>query len=182
MPYGRKRGNILIPLIIILAISLIVLVLSKYFGESQANIETAIDSRYQTSLSSKMDPVVKWVKYTNPDYKYSMNYPKQWVGNLTTENKNGTQHTYERFLSNKINLKVTILRNYQIPEKAKPAKFDENEFYFTADEEELKTAVATYNNRYYQIDLKQSAYFNSSEEFRGTFFQILKKFQLPQSK
>lgn len=173
-----KQGNILIPLLVLLALSFSTLFLAKFISQSQANVQIAIDSRYQTSLSLKMDKAENWVAHTNEEYKYQLNYPKQWVGNLTSNNKNGVLHTYERFLSNKINIKITVLKDLQIPDNIKPAKFGKNDFYFTTDTQEQKTAVAHHNNLYYQIDLKQSAYFAAPEEFKGTFFQILKKFQL----
>lgn len=173
----HQKGSIIIPLVIILFVALSVLGLSKFLSSSQANVETAIGSRYQTSLASKMDAPKDWVSVENKNYQYNLFYPKQWVGALTENNKNGVKHYVARHLSNKVSLKLSIYEDYNISQNIKPAKFDKNEFYLTRDEENILTAVAKNNDLFYEIELKEDTYFAESLNFKGTFFHILKKFQ-----
>lgn len=157
-----------------------VLSLAKFITASQADVGTAIDSRYEaytTSLSSKLDPVEKWVNYSNSALKYKLYYPKQWVGTRQFENGDGFLQKNERFLSTKINLKITVTKTFDIPQNAKHAKFGNNTFDFYQDEDNIKSAVAKVNNLYYNIELKQDNYFATPLEFRGFFFQLLKKFE-----
>ena len=173
----NRTGNILVPLVVILALSVGVFILSKYLSTSQANVETAIESRYQTALSSKMDPQDQWQKAENKKYKFSFMYPKQWVGATSVENKNGTLYEQARFLSKKVNLKVSIYKNYDIPQTIKPAKFGPNTFYLIQDEDSQKVAVAKENNLYYVIEFTQNAYFADELQYKGTLFNLLKNFE-----
>lgn len=173
----NQAGNILIPLVVLLTLSIGVLLLSKFLSTSQANVETAIESRYQSSLSSKMDPQDKWGKAENKKYKFSFKYPKQWVGATSLENKNGSLFEQERFLSKKVNLKISVYKNFDIAQTIKPSKFGPNTFYLTKDEDSQKTAVAKQNNFYYVVEFTQNAYFAGELEFKGTLFNLLKNFE-----
>lgn len=173
----NKKGSILIPLIIILFVALSILALSKFLATSQADVETAVGSRYQTSLSSKMDIPADWEKIENKKYKYTLSHPKQWVGALTESNKGDVVHYVERHLSNKVNLRLSIYNEYEIPQTIKPAKFDNNTFYLIKDEDNLKVAATKKDGLYYVIEFKQNTYFTDSTQFKGTLFHILKKFQ-----
>lgn len=157
-----------------------VLSLAKFITASQADVTTAIDSRYDaysTSLSSKLDPADKWANYTDTALKFKLYYPKQWVGNRSFENGPNYLQTYERFLSTKINLKLTISKTFDIPKDAKHTKFGNNTFDFYTDDENTKSAVANVNNLYYDVELKQDNYFSTPLEFKGFFFQLLKKIE-----
>jgi len=173
----HQKGSIIIPLVIILFIALSVLMLSKFLSTSQANVETSVGSRYQTSLASKMDAPTDWVKVENKKYKYSLSYPKQWVGALTGNDKNAVQHYVERHLSNKVNLRLSIYKNYEIPANIKPTKVDNTTFYLIQDEENIKTAATKHNDLIYVIEFKQNTYFADSVQYKGTLFNILKKIQ-----
>lgn len=180
MPTQLKKGTVIIPLIIILLLSFGTLALVKFLTVSQADVETAIDSRYDNyslSLSSKLDPADNWVFYLDTTHKYKLYYPKQWVGNRSSEKGTDFLQTYERFLSTKVNLKVTITKAFNIPADSKRIMFGNNEFNFYKDEEDAKSAVANVNNLFYNIELKQNNYFATPLEFRAFFFQVLKKFE-----
>lgn len=180
MPTQLKTGTIIIPLIIIMLLSFGVLSLAKFIATSQADVATAIDSRYDNysvSLSSKLDPADKWANYTDTALKYKLYYPKQWVGNRSFENDPNYLQTYERFLSTKINLKLRVSKTFDIPKDAKHAKFGNNTFDFYTDDENTKSAVASVNNLYYDVKLSQDNYFATPLEFRGFFFQLLKKIE-----
>lgn len=180
MPTQLKTGAIIIPLIIIMLLSFGVLSFAKFITASQSDVTTAIDSRYDaysTSLSSKLDPVDKWVNYTDTALKYKLYYPKQWVGNRSFGNDPNYLQTYERFLSTKINLKLTVSKTFDIPKDAKHAKFGNNTFDFYIDDINKKSAVASINKLYYDVTLRQDNYFATPLEFRGFFFQLLKKIE-----
>ncbi len=174
-----KKGTIIIPLIIILMFSFGILYLARFITNSQAEVASAIDSRYDysTSLSSKLDPINNWVNYSNPSLKYKVYYPKQWVGNKMFENGTDYLQTYERFLSTKINLKITVTKTFDVPTNSQRAKFGNNIFNFYVDEDDTKAAVTQMNNIYYNVELKQDSYFASPLEFKSFFFQVLKKFE-----
>jgi hypothetical protein len=180
MPKNLKKGAIIIPLIILMLLSFGVLSLAKFISSSQSNVEAAIDSRFDDSsisLSSKIDKADNWIAYSDSAYKYKLYYPKQWVGNRSFENGTDFLQTYERFLSTKINLKITVAKSFDITPDAQYTKFGNNTFDLYNDDENLKSAVAKVNNLYYNLDLKQDAYFASPLEFKSFFFQVLKKFE-----
>ncbi len=173
----NHKGSILIPLIILLLISTSVLLLSKFLSTSQANVETAIDSRYQTSLSAKMDPPNNWVKAENKRYKFSIFYPKQWVGSLNPKPRGNELFILEKFLSNKIKLKVTVMSKYEIPQGTIAIKFNKNTFHLQTDESATKLAILQNGGFYYLLELTNNTYFAEELDFKSTFFQILKKFE-----
>ncbi len=177
MPPKNSEGSILIILVILLFLATGVLTLSKFLATSQANVETAIESRYQTSLSSKMDHPDKWAKSEHKQYKFSFYYPKQWVGSLNPKPTGPELFTTEKFLSNKVKLKITVYSNYQIPQDTKSAKFNANTFNVLTDEPTKKSAITQNGKYFYLVELTQNVYFAEELNFKGTFFQILKRFE-----
>lgn len=176
----NRRGNILIFLVIILFMSSAVLLLAKSFSQSQASVETAISSRYQTALSAQMDPPEKWAEEENSRYKFKFHYPSQWVGGLNPKSTGDKLYTIEKFLSRKIKLKVVVFANLEIPQDAIAMNLESGKFYLLEDKPTTKTAAHKGANYHYKIELTQDGYFADELEFRGTFFQILKKFESPQ--
>lgn len=181
MGANTKNGNIVIPLLIFLFIAATILYLSKFFNQSQADVVTAIDSHYEgfgtIALSAKMDPSQKWTTHTNQTYKYKVYFPKQWVG-TQIDSKKEPPDVLEKFLSNKVKLKVTVTKNVEIPYYIKPTTFGNNSFYYYQDTNYSKTAVTKKNDLYYIVELTQDNYFSSPQEYRAVFFQILKNWEL----
>lgn len=173
-----KKGNIVIPLVMLLGMSFCVLFLSRFFSSSQANVGIALDSRYtnSVSLSRKMDPPAEWETYTNTKYHFTVKYPKQWPAST---NKSDKEHLFlwERFLSNKVKLQVEVKTKFVIPPTSNLLKLAKNDFHFYFDDEAAKSAVVERGGYFYIITFTEQNYFSSQEEFRGTFYQILKTFQ-----
>jgi len=177
LPAKPQKGSILIILIVLLALSFGVLTVSKFFASSQANVETAIESRYQITPSNFMDPVDKWISENNSNYKFELFYPKQWVASKSPKGVGKEQFIVEKSLSNKIKLRLSVFKDYEIPKNQKQAKFGQNSFYLLTDTGALKSSVLKTENQYYLVELSQQNYFPTEVEFKGTYFQILKKFK-----
>lgn len=172
-----KSGSVLIPLIIVLALSLGILLASKFFSTSQANVETAIDSRYQLSPSAQMDNPENWISEDNKQFDFNLYYPKQWVASQSPKGTGSEIFILEKALSKKVILRLTVYKNYEIPTEARQAKFDKNIFYILKEEENHKASVMKTEENYYLIELSHNNYFPTELEFTGTYFQLLKKFR-----
>lgn len=182
MPIKSRPGNIIIPLVVLFALSFGVFFLSKSLSSSQQSVETAINGRYEGyseyPLSSAMDPSSKWVGYDNKTYGFKVHYPTQWVGAKDTAEKTTLPLTVSRTLSDRIKLTITVQKGAGNIPLGKNAKFDKNEFYYYQDDDLKKSAYTIHNNLYYVVQLEQANYFGTPLEFKSVFFQILKRFEL----
>lgn len=180
MPIKNRQGNVLIPLLIVLALSVGVFMLAKSFANSQQEVETAINGRYEGyssfPLSATMDPPDKWTTFEDKTYGFKLSYPQQWVGVNDSPENGKLPATFSRFLSNRIKLSVTVQKGAENLAVGKNAKFDKNDFYYFQDDDLQKGAYTIHNNLYYVVKFEQTNYFGTPLEFKSIFFQILKKF------
>lgn len=173
-----KRGNITIILVVFLCFSFGVLALAKFIDISQASVTTAVDSRFQNptiALSVSMDPPSKWEKYENTPYNYSIKYPKQWPASKS-QTQNGDLNTYSRFLSNRVKLKVSVSGKYDKPQDAQQTTIGKNTYFFSKNQENLRSATTEHNKKFYTVELSQDNYFADTKEFNAVFLNILKNF------
>lgn len=176
----KQAGNILIILIVLLFLSFCALGLAKYLSDSQTSVEAAIGSRYEGyneyPLSTKMNSPDKWTTFASPTYKFNVSYPPQWI-EKSNEKTPDSQDTFKFFLSTRISLVINIKSHPENLQDSEPSIFGNNQFYVYLDSDKTKGAYARKNNLYYFVELNQSNYFGAPEEFKGTFFQILKRFE-----
>ena len=177
----NRKGNIIIPLAFLLALSFGVLILAKSISSSQQEVETAINGRYEGysayPLSESMDTPDKWITLENKTYGFRIRYPSQWVSTKDDLENGKLPITFSRALSNRIKLSVTIQKEAENTTLGKNAQFDKNEFYYFQDDDMQKSAYTTHKNLYYVVKLEQTNFFGTPLEFKSIFFQILKKFE-----
>lgn len=181
MPPAKKNsGNIFIPLLILLLMSAGVLLLAQFFAKAQTDVSASIDIRFQglevtpsTFMESSQD---KWQSYENTNYHYNIKFPEQWVSS-NTDPIIGDLSTYERFLGNKINLRVSVRNKFDTNANLRTAKFGDNSFYIDNNKVFFNSATTEHNKLFYTIELKENNYFSSNIEFTGTFFHILQGFK-----
>lgn len=181
MPSAKNiSGNIIIPLILILLMSMGAFAIVQYFAKAQTDVSASIDAKFQglqVSPSTVMErSLEKWEKYENTTYHYRIKFPKQWVSSNTDPIK-GDLSTYERFLGSKINLKVSVRDKFEIQKDKNPALFSENRFYINFDQDDVKSATTEHDKLFYTITLTQNNYFSDNTDFTGTLFHILQNFK-----
>lgn len=180
LPAKNISGNIVIPLLLILVLSAGVFSLAQFFSKAQTDVSASIDIRYQglqvtpsTIMERSPD---KWESYENKDYHYQIKFPKQWLS-LNTDPIQGELSTYERFLGNKIRLKVSVKDKFDTNTNLRTAKFGDNNFYIDNNQVFFNSATTEHNKLFYTIELKENSYFSDDIDFTGTFFHILQNFK-----
>ncbi|OGE00238.1 hypothetical protein A3J17_03820 [Candidatus Curtissbacteria bacterium RIFCSPLOWO2_02_FULL_40_11] len=184
MRSGLHPGSIILILLLILAISGLIFVksiVSNTFKEAQTGVEAGIQDRFDPfsskySLSHHMGAIETWITFTNERYKYKITHPRFW-NRLESRNYPGAEDLYEAALSSNVKLSLTVQKIFVEPKETAKIKTLEGTFTIFADSLETKAAFIKKNNLYYIIRIQQNNYFGSDQEFLGTFYNILKRFE-----
>ncbi|OGE09715.1 hypothetical protein A3A60_00090 [Candidatus Curtissbacteria bacterium RIFCSPLOWO2_01_FULL_42_26] len=166
-------GKIFIYLLLILSISGLILVKTIIANPPQ---DPDIYQQKTYALSANLGDPNKWRIYQNQLFGYQIKHPDSWE---TQENKRrsfNVPSSYEAYLGSKIKLTVSVHKLYEIPKSALMIKSGDHEFYIIEDKGNIKSAVTQENSLYYMIELENNGFFESSSNFRGTFYTFLKNF------
>ena len=123
-----------------------------------------------------MGSIDTWITFTNQRFNYKITHPRYW-NKLESKDYPGAEDLYEAALSSSVKLSVIVQKNFVDPKKAEKIKTLENEFKFFDNATDSKAAYIKKNKLYYIIRLQESNYFGSETEFRGTFFNVIKRFE-----
>jgi len=173
-----------LPLLLVLTIAgffLVKSLVNKTFTDAQAEVEAGVQDRFNPfsskySLSRQMGTIDTWITFTNQRFNYKITHSRYW-NKLKSRDYAGAEDLYEAALSSDIKLSVTVQKNFVEAKKVEKIKTLEGEFKFFENEPETKAAYIKKNGVYYIIRLQQNNYFGNETEFRGTFFNILKRFE-----
>ena len=182
-----KPGAIayLIPILVI-ALSVFTFVYVKKqtiasFNTYQGEVETAFSDRLDPfsskySLSHQMGDIDTWITFANQRFNYKITHPRYW-NKLQSKEYPGAEDLYEAALSSRVKISVIVQKNFTEAKKAEKFKTLEGEFVFFENTPETKAAYIKNNDFYYIISLQESDYFGSESEFKGTFFNVIKRFE-----
>jgi len=179
-----KAGNIVLPLLIVLTIAgffLVKALVNRTFTEAQTEVEAGVHDRLDPfsskySLSRQMGSIDTWITFTNQRFNYKVTHPRYW-NKLESREYPGAEDLYEAALASNVKLSVVVQENFTEVKKAEKIKTLEGEFVFFENATDSKAAYIKKNKLYYIIRLQENNYFGTETEFRGTFFNILKRFE-----
>ena len=178
-----KAGNIILPLLLVLTIAgffFVKAVVRRTFTEAQTEVEAGVQDRLDPfsskySLSRQMGAIDTWITFTNQRFNYKITHPRYW-NKLESREYPGAEDLYEAALSSDVKLSVIVQKNFVEAKEAEKIKTLEGTFIFFENAADSKAAYIKKNKLYYIIRLQENDYFGSETEFRGTFFNILKRF------
>ena len=179
-----KAGNIVLPLLIVLTIAgffLVKALVNRTFTEAQTEVEAGVHDRLDPfsskySLSRQMGAIDTWITFTNQRFNYKITHPRYW-NKLESREYPGAEDLYEAALSSDVKLSVIVQKNFVEAKEAEKIKTLEGTFIFFENAADSKAAYIKKNKLYYIIRLQENDYFGSETEFRGTFFNVLKRFE-----
>ncbi len=179
-----KAGNVILPLLLVLTIAgffLVKAIVNRTFTEAQTEVEAGVQDRLDPfsskySLSRQMGSIDTWITFTNQRFNYKITHPRYW-NKLESREYPGAEDLYEAVLSSSVKLSVIIQQNFTEAKEAEKIKTPEGEFKFFENTPQTKAAYIKKNDFYYIIRLQENNYFGSETEFRGTFFNVLKRFE-----
>ncbi len=135
------------------------------------------------TTSSSISDTGKWLTHTNSKYNYTIKYPQILSGKYNYETNNDLILSRERFISNKIDITLTVYNKFDTKDLKDVDKVGTNEFFYYKNDLDAKGVVVKHNNLFYAIEFTQinyfteTPYFSSSTQFKEIFDLILKNFQ-----
>lgn len=153
----------------------------RSFTDSQIKVEAALEDRFNPyssryALSRFMGDNTSWTTYTSDDYNYQIKHPNVW-NKVEGELAPGIANRYRVALADNVSLTVNVQTTFVMSKSAPKLKMENVKFSFYQDKPNSKSAVVKKDNLFYIIQLKQSGYFGTESEFKGTFYNILKTFE-----
>jgi len=174
------------PIIVIVLILVGGFFLTKVIANFMPVINAQISDKYllpgETTASSISD-TGKWLTQTNSKYNYTIKYPQILSGKNNYDPNNNLILSRERFISNKIDITVTVYSKFETKDLKDEVKIGSNTFLYYKNDLDVKGVVIQHNGYYYTVEFAQlnyfteTPYFSSSTQSKEIFDLILKNFQ-----
>lgn len=175
-----------IPILAIVAILIGGVLLIKLISGYIPSINAQISNKYLLpgeTTSSSINDTSAWLTHSNDKYNYTILYPQILKGVYNYETNNNLVLSRERFISDKIDITVTVYSKFETKDLESSTKVGSNTFLYYKNNVDEKSVVVNHNNLFYTIDFSQinyfteTPYFSSSSQFKEIFSLILSNFQ-----
>ncbi len=184
----KSRPGFFIPFPVIAIILILVggFFLIKLISNYIPTINAQISNKYLLpgeTTSTSINDTGKWLTHTNDKYNYTIKYPQILSGKYNYDTKDSLILSRERFISNKIDITVTVYSKFDTADLKDQTRVGNNGFLYYRNDLDAKSVVVEHNNLFYAIEFTQvnyfteTPYFSSSNQFREIFDLILKNFQ-----
>lgn len=183
-----KKPGFFVPIPILVIIFILVggVLLIRLISGYIPSINAQISNKYLLpgeNTSSSINDTTAWLTHTNDKYNYTIKYPQILKGVYSYETNNNLILSRERFISDKIDITVTVYSKFETKDLDNTTKIGSNTFLYYKNDVDQKGVVVNHNNLFYTIDFSQinyfteTPYFSSSSQFKEIFNLILSNFQ-----
>jgi hypothetical protein len=184
----KKKPGFFVPIPVLAIIAILVggLLLIRLISGYIPSINAQISNKYLLpgeNTPSSINDTGTWLTHTNDKYNYKILYPQILKGVYNYETNNNLILSRERFISNKIDITVTVYSKFETKDLENSTKVGSNTFLYYKNDIDQKGVVVNHNNLFYTIDFSQinyfteTPYFSSSTQFKEIFNLILSNFQ-----